>query len=87
MIAVDESRQLQVKEGIAMVIAAGKPTRKFEVCPHCGNKIISWDLVDKEPYCCICGWHHAVPISLEQARARLKWSSWLQVLSEDIGDN
>jgi hypothetical protein len=37
-------------------------------CPHCGSNFITFDKLDDEPFCCICGWRRAIRITKSQAR-------------------
>jgi len=43
-----------------------------------------WDERDHEPYCFNCGWRSYTVINQEQAKARVKWSSWVKLLASKV---
>lgn len=55
-----------------MVIAARLPLPHINQCPHCGSGFIALDKQDREPFCCVCGWRHAIRITEEQARNQFR---------------
>jgi hypothetical protein len=68
-----------------MVIAARKPINSIRECPHCGSNVVFWDGLEKEPYCCICGWRRAIQITAEQAKNRFTCERkfWINLFASD----
>jgi hypothetical protein len=66
-----------------MVIAALNPVKSLNKCPHCGSGFVTWDKLDKEPFCYNCGWRKALRITAEQARNhfRTEREFWLNLFS------
>ena len=68
-----------------MVIANRKPNKVIQDCPHCGSNFVTWDGLEKEPYCFTCGWRRSLRISSEQARNRFSSERrfWLNLFAQE----
>lgn len=68
-----------------MVIAARLPIHKISKCPHCGSSFVTYDILESEPYCCICGWRRAIRITEEQARNHFSCEKefWLNLFARE----
>ena len=55
-----------------MVIGIRKQSRYIESCPHCSSNFVTWDKLENEPYCYICGWRQSIRITPEQARSNFR---------------
>jgi ribosomal protein S27AE len=64
------------------VISAKKMILGSRECPRCSGGFLMWDESEREPYCFNCGWRNSIQITAEQAKARVKWSSWVDFLNE-----
>jgi hypothetical protein len=51
-----------------MLKAVRKPIRQIDNCPHCSSNFVTWDELENEPYCYICGWRQSIRITREQGR-------------------